>query len=315
MKHSKPRAYVPQTGAFTLTRAQFINMMRTRSIFSTYKQEVGLALATTALGDAFTESLRFTKPTGFWSPGVQPRVSTTPDLKFEDDTALATYVSMTEAFFEFDIRHIKGRRAYISGLKGKANGLLSTQLRAMAEPEGNYYAPRVPTVKTGRPVVPAKTGDVLNQSKALAWLTFGVKGDTAAYTANLLRMTKFDGNCPLGTTREPLFNAFQSLVPGAPAYRGWSNTATMQKYPSNLGGIKVLEEVLTDLAVTAMPTRGDARWYDLALYVFGSIMTVQAFTDGNKRMSRFAYVLMLLSGGVPMMVPNNVMGAQLGDML
>jgi len=298
-----------------MTRHQFANTMRTRPIFTSYKQEVGLALAASALDDAYSESLRLTDPQGFWNPGIPAHSATAQVLKFKDDTALSTYIKMIEFFFEFDIKHMKGRRTYITALKGKADGLLSATLKNMAEPEGNYYHPHAHAEVKGRPAVPEKTGDMLNTGKGLSWVTYSVKGDKSAFRDNLLRMARYDGSFPLGTNRNLLFAAYEKLVPHSPAYRGWNNTATQQKYPSNLGGTKILDEVLAELAAKTMPRQGNDRWYDLALYVFGSIMTVQAFTDGNKRMSRFAYVLVLLSGGVPILVPNNVFGSQLGDMM
>lgn len=38
-------------------------------------------------------------------------------------------------------------------------------------------------------------------------------------------------------------------------------------------------------------------------------MTSQAFTDGNKRVSRLAYGLILVHGGVPFVAPNDTLGA------
>jgi hypothetical protein len=130
----------------------------------------------------------------------------------------------------------------------------------------------------------------------------------------LTLMSKFDGTFPLGSNIDALYRAWYAMVPLAPAYRGWNNVAAQQKYPSNIGGTRALADVLQDMQRQPMPPQGDNRWYDLALYMLGAVITLQAFTDGNKRMSRFAYVLVLLSGGVPMRVPNNQLGSTLGDM-
>jgi hypothetical protein len=313
----KPPAYTPQTGAVSLDRSQFKVMMRTRPIFREYSRYVGLQPAATALDNAYTENLRSMSAGGVWVFGTNANHGNPTVLRFADDAGLQTFFVAVESLFDFDIKKMNQRAAYANGLKGKAGtGLLYTSLQASAEPEANYFqapAPRAPT--PGAPVVPAKPAYMINQSKGLAWLSHGVQGDTTAFTRMLLQHSKNDGSFPLGADSTLLATAWPALVPLAPAYRGWNNVASQQKYPSNIGGMKVLNDIIVDLSTSAMPAVGDTRWYDLALYVLGSVVTTQAFTDGNKRMSRFAYVLMLLSGGVPMVVPNSTLGSSLGDML
>jgi hypothetical protein len=313
----KKPVYTPQTGAVSLDRNQFKTMMRTRPIFREYSRYVGLQPAAAALDNAFTENLRCMGAGGFWQFGTSANVGNPTALRFPDDAGLATFFTAIEGLMDFDIKKMDQRAAYANGLKGKArNGLLYTGLQANTEPEANYYqAPAPAAPKPGAPAIPAKPANLVNQAKGLAWLSHGVHGDTTAFTRMLMRHSKFDGTFPLGTDASLLMGAWQTLVPIAPAYRGWTNVAMQQKYPSNVGGVKVLDEIIGDLSTSAMPTAGDNRWYDLALYVLGSIVTTQAFTDGNKRMSRFAYVLMLLSGGVPIVVPNGTYGSSLGDML
>ena len=50
-----------------------------------------------------------------------------------------------------------------------------------------------------------------------------------------------------------------------------------------------------------------------AAYSYG-LACNRPFTDGNKRVARLAYVLMMLSGGVPFRAPSSVMGEQLANM-
>jgi hypothetical protein len=195
-------------------------------------------------------------------------------------------------------------------------GSLYTELKTKTEVETNYYnAPPIRPTQSGVPVIPPKPKYLINLDKAIAWATATLKGDKSSFVQTILEYAKFDGSFPLGSDTTLLDKAFKKLVLGAPAYRGWNDTASQQKYPSNIGGKKVLNDILVSLGVMTMPSRGDNLWYDLALYVLGSIITVQAFTDGNKRMARFAYILVLLSGGVDMLAPTDKFGSELGNML
>ena len=315
---SKPKVapYVAPAGPITMDRTQFINTVRPRPIYRQYSQVVGLLPAGTAFDNAFTESLRAMGADGFWHFGTNANFGNPIALRFPDAAGLNFFMTAIEGMFEMDLKLIERRAAYANGLKGKAGSkLLLPQLRAETQSEDSYYqAPPPVAPKPGVPAVPPRSERSLDQARGLAWLTNGVQGDASAYSQVLLGLVKRDGSFPLGGNLAPLQAAWQRMVPLAPAYRGWNNAAGMQKYPSNVGGAKVLGDVLSDLSTSPMPAQGSDDWYELALYLMGSIITAQAFTDGNKRAARLAYVLMLLSGGVPMIVPNNRLGATLGDM-
>jgi hypothetical protein len=312
---SKP-SYKPKTGDITLDSRQFITVMRTRPKFTEYRQAVGVIPAAQALSDAFAENLRRRGANGYWSLATMPAQSTATTLKFPDDAGLQTFIGAIEQFLDIDLAKMGQRAAYLRKLKAQAaNGDLLAQLQADTEPEASYYAPRaVPPPPPGAPPVPPKPQHLVDRSKGQAWLKHGVQGSTTAFDQMVSTYLKLDGTFPFGPDATILKTAWQAMVPQAPAYRGWNNTAAIQKYPSNIGGMKVLNDVIGDLSRTAMPPRGDNAWYGYALYLFAAIITTQAFTDGNKRAARFAYILMLLSGGVPMVVPNARLGATLGDM-
>lgn len=309
--------HVPPTGPITLTKAQFCTVMRTRPPGGEYIRLVGEPAGQTALENAFTESLRSMNQLGFWSYGTSAGHGHV-NLRFSDDATLKTFFEIAmDTFFSFDIRKIRDRATYTNTLKTRAmTGALYNELKTKTEVESNYYtAPPPRTHQEGIPVVPPKPLSLINLDKAIAWATASLTGGKSSYVQTILEYTKFDGSFPLGPDTKLLDKAFTKLVQGAPAYRGWNNTASQQKYPSNIGGKKVLNDILSALALTTMPSRGDTRWYDLALYVFGSIIAVQAFTDGNKRMARFAYILMLMSGGVDMIAPTDRFGGELGNMM
>jgi hypothetical protein len=312
----KKHTYKPKTGDITLDRNQFINFMRPRPKFGEYSRLAGATAATQALTDAFAESLRWKGPTGYWSLASSPSPANATAVKFPDDASLQTYINTIEQYMDIDLTKIDQRAQYLNKLKAQAaNGSLYTQLQSNTEPQSSYYTSAPTKAQApGTPPVPPKPQHLIEQSKGMAWLKFGVQGNTTAFDRMATRYAKYDGSFPFGTDATILKTAWQALVPIAPTYRGWNNTAAIQKYPSNVGGMKVLNDVLLDLSRMAMPQRGDTAWYDYALYLFAAIITTQAFTDGNKRMARFAYILMLLSGGVPMAVPNARLGSTLGDM-
>lgn len=313
---SKAPAYVPKTGAITLDRAHFCTVMRTRPVFREYSRYVGVVPAVQALNDAFTENLRCTASNGFWSYGTHANFGNPTVLRFADDAGLNMFMNVIDGLFDFDKTLMDKRATYLRGLKGEAGaGLLYTKLQANTELYRNYYVPVPPAAPVaGRPTTPPRTPQLIERDKARAWLKHGVQGSTAAFDQMFTRYAKYDGTFPFGGNITILRTVWQALVPHAPAYRGWNSSAGMQKYPSNIGGTKVLNDVLSSMATSPMPAQGSNAWYDLALYLLGAVITSQAFTDGNKRMSRFVYVLMLLSGGVPIVVPNSTLGAELGDM-
>ena len=63
-----------------------------------------------------------------------------------------------------------------------------------------------------------------------------------------------------------------------------------------------------------VPARGNAAWENWALYLFGAIMTSQGFTDGNKRVARAVYAIMMVSGGVEFRAMKDTYGVSLGPM-
>jgi hypothetical protein len=308
--------YTAPTGAFNLSRAQFKTTMRTRAAYGEYAAIVGGALAGQALDDMFDAARRLNPAGGTWSFGNQalnPPVVT--DLRFADTQGFADCIDVIESFINFDILHIRGRATYIGSLRQRRdNGSLYTDLTNATEPEGNYYVPRpAPPPPVGNaPAIPPKPVD---WAKAEDFLTHGVIGSAAAFLSAFRTMRKMDGTWVLGRTPQALYAAWQTLAPGAPTFRGWNNAASMQKYPSNIGGMHLLNEILDEAAGRAMPAIGSTGWYDLALCTYGSIMTAQPFTDGNKRACRLAYALILTSGRVGFLAPNGTLGGRLADMM
>jgi hypothetical protein len=85
-------------------------------------------------------------------------------------------------------------------------------------------------------------------------------------------------------------------VPSAPAYR-FNYLAGDVKYPSTVGAKVLLEDVFALTAGTNVwPAFGDASWESIAMFYLVSIVTIQAFSDGNKRAGHLAYAIVLIKG-------------------
>jgi hypothetical protein len=71
------------------------------------------------------------------------------------------------------------------------------------------------------------------------------------------------------------------------------------------GGGRALQdgaEVLSQ-GFAMQPNDGVAQWDDLACFLFGAHVRAQAYSDGNKRVSRGLYAVTLLQGGRPFLAP------------
>src|SRR6185503_2568095 len=118
---------------------------------------------------------------------------------------------------------------------------------------------------------------------------------------------------PLGHDATKLRDIWKGLVSDAPPYRtGYPPTGVL--YPSNFGGMFVLEETMKDFANRPVPQRGNQGWEDWALFMYGAIMTSQGFPDGNKRIARAAYGIMVASGGINLRVMKGDYGRKIGPM-
>ena len=68
-------------------------------------------------------------------------------------------------------------------------------------------------------------------------------------------------------------------------------------YPSTAGAGFLFDELFTIVTgQNVWPPFGDGHWDSIAAFYLGSIGTIQVFPDGNKRMSRFAYSVLLIKG-------------------
>jgi len=123
-----------------------------------------------------------------------------------------------------------------------------------------------------------------------------------------------DGSLPLGRDATIVFKIYQEIVKEGPHYRGMSTmTLSDVPYPSSVGGSWLLKTWILGRPSGSLP-RGDLAWADWAMFHFGGIMNAQPFPDGNKRIARTVYALMILSGGMKFQAPSDKVGAELAHM-
>lgn len=210
--------------------------------------------------------------------------------------------------FKHELRQIQGRKLYVGELLGQAKqGLLRTRLAAATETEANYYtAP----VNPSRAYTPAQ----LELGKAWKWLTKSWQGGGAnkvMYELNKY-VNQNQGIPGLGVNEHIILdNVYKEIVTGAPAVRGPN---FMLNYPSSVGGKYLLKWIFQITSNIAWPANGDPKWEDWALFYSGAIVSVQGFTDGNKRMGRFAYAVLMLKGGRPFKAPTVALENNLHNM-
>jgi hypothetical protein len=150
-------------------------------------------------------------------------------------------------------------------------------------------------------------GDI-GRAKAKVWVS--QKSPESARLVDTYARTA--GGWPLGYDTTVLQNIWKSLVPSAGLFR--PTNVSGAKYPSSVGGFVLLQKVMGDFSRRTVPGRGSAAWEDWALYLFGAIMASQGFTDGNKRVARLAYAIMISSGVVDFRAMNDAYGSRLASM-
>ena len=103
--------------------------------------------------------------------------------------------------------------------------------------------------------------------------------------------------------------------PSIPAWRELTlSTASRVPYPSSVGGTHLLKKLLRSLAGNARPAYNDPAWQDWALFLYGALMAIQPFPDGNKRIAGVVYGLIVLNGGIAFVAPSPKYGSILGNM-
>ncbi len=303
----------------TMTLAQFTAKGQAHANYGAYLARFGARLSTLNLQALYDRNLRMMDPAGVWNSAQAAdynRVAVAnTTLKVNPDD-MDTFDMVLGEQLRQDVVKTAGRDVYLQRLRADAvAGRLNARLIQNTLLENTYYiAPPPRPPQPGAPAIPPKPAWAINTNKAIAWAIGNANaGDDVRtnYRRAFLAHSR-QGHFPINNM-SALNAIWRNLVPGAPIYRS-VNIMQPTNYPSSLAGGAIVSNVIRDFANVAQPDQGDDRWYDWALYFYAAIMTSQAFTDGNKRVSRLAYGLVLVHGGVDFRAPNPRLGAELGNM-
>ncbi|MBX7104427.1 MAG: Fic family protein [Gemmataceae bacterium] len=186
------------------------------------------------------------------------------------------------------------RRGFYQGyMQDCQSGTLGTNLNNNLRPTAEFYT----NPQNGNP-----TGRTLAIDQAANWICGGYVAalpGTRALLGEFIPVTagqpgKF-GPC-LGRTPEQIWKVHPRLVPGL-ASKERLATKFINKYPSTVGAGFLFEELYTLVTGQKVwPPFGDVHWESIATFYMASIGTIQVFPDGNKRMGRFAYSVLLIKG-------------------
>lgn len=201
---------------------------------------------------------------------------------------------IVDTFVGMERDNVTRRRQFVAALMQKAAAnQLSQGLNANIEPVGNYY--NNPTVAGGA------TARETAIDQAANWVCGAYTAGIPAVKALLERyipVTAGQGGRMgqgLGTTPDHIRKVHAAVVPNAPASR-FNYAAGPVTYPSTVGAGVLVDEIFAMTAQWPWPTFGSALWENIAMFYLASLVTVQGFSDGNKRAGHMAYAIVLIKG-------------------
>jgi hypothetical protein len=211
-------------------------------------------------------------------------------LRIEDDKAAPVIAVLMIG----EKNAVLSRRAfYQEYLQGAENGDLGVQLNNNLRDLNDYYV----NPRNDNPV-----GRELAIDKAANWICGDYTAGLAGTRALLGRYIPITQGTPgafgrfLGPTPAKLWEVHKQLVPGLLSQERLRTGGAVNRYPSTIGAGFLFDELFTAIAGKMEPPFGDVAWENFATFFMGSIGTIQVFPDGNKRMSKFAYSVLLIKG-------------------
>jgi hypothetical protein len=299
-----------------ITLAEFTTMARATAGFAAFEGKFGRQMARDTILLLYDRHIRM-MTNNQWSPANADytRPATPNPMLRVPPAVMATFNMMLGEYFLQDVSKTAGRELHLQNLKGAAmTGQLRRRLQAQTAGVDTYYQAPVRVPRPGAPAVPPKPAAAVNRNEAIAWISGNLTGASVAgspYRKAIEEYGSADASAiPSLTTLKTIWRL---LVSDPPSYRS-VNILQPTKYPSSEAGEWLLNDRIRDLSTVALPAVGDDQWYDWALYLFALIMTSQGFTDGNKRVARTAYAIVLRKGGVDFKAPSAALGGALADM-
>jgi hypothetical protein len=270
------------------TQKTFVEMCKRQATFRSLSTEIGERDALYVVGLIFEH---------FAGAGANAQISVT---RAEN----ATYPSTISDIINFELTRIRNKKRYISQLLTDARaGRLKTRLDAATLAEREFYQPNNNL-----------EGKTLNLDKALSWVCKSWHGDGRNIVLAALYQHTFIAprTDALGKNSSIISGVHKKVAPGAPAFRKPSMMPV--SYPSSIGGQHLLKHIFDITANINWPDQGDESWINWALFFMASIVTVQGFTDGNKRAGRMAYSIIMINSGVDFVAPTVALENQLYQM-
>jgi hypothetical protein len=192
-------------------------------------------------------------------------------------------------FIEHELEAFRSRRQYVNTLMRQMDtGHLGTLLNNSLRPESDYYK---------NALVAGQSGRDLAIDQAANWIC-GSYAAALPLTRHLLNHyiplgrghAGVMGDRALGPTERHLRDIHPQVAPDSNRFRLGKDAP----YPSSLGGSKLLTYIFQLSSLTNWPPVGSPRWDSVAMFYLASIVHVQAFGDGNKRVGHFAYSIVLI---------------------
>lgn len=199
-----------------------------------------------------------------------------------------------DLFVEMEHDNVIKRRQFVNALLQKmATNILARDLNAHIEPLGNYYLN--PAVHAGA------TARETAIDQAANWVcgayVAGIQGVKAHLAEYIPALAGSHGKMGpgLGNTAKHIKKVHSAVVPNAPAYR-FNYGAGPVTYPSTVGASVLVDEIFALTADWHWPAFGDVSWENIAMFYLTALVTVQGFSDGNKRAGHMAYAIVLIKG-------------------
>jgi hypothetical protein len=205
-------------------------------------------------------------------------------------------------FMQLERANFLRKRNHVDSLLSDARaGQLRTQLAVKTRPEGQWYVPGG-----------TDAGKALERRKAVFWICNGSPDDTKLKEIKKVRAilkeyipnddTHGKAGPALGRGSEWVKKIHKAVYHNPPPYR-FGYLAGNPGYPSSVGGAALLEYIFQQTSNMIWPNLGHDKWQDAALFYLGAIVAVQGFSDGNKRVARMAYSIVLIKGGHSFIAP------------
>lgn len=213
------------------------------------------------------------------------------DSKMKIDTLKPDMIS---DFIKMERENVVSKRQYVTSLVSETkSGNLGTILNANLRPEMDYYKNRAGTGLAARKLAIDKAANWICGSYVAAL------GSTRALLEEYIPTNPGQhgkAGAALGRTPDSIRKVHKKAVLNAPAYR-FNYLGGAVKYPSTVGAKCLMEELFQLTAGTNVwPQFGDAHWESIAMFYLVSLVTIQAFSDGNKRAGHLAYAIVLIKG-------------------